>query len=115
VPGVNNFTDWTAEEIARLKSRNSGNSPNVLPTPAEPSKDEEYISVGVPLTLDWRALKAVTSVKNQGDCGSCWAFGVAGYVESKLIIERGYNQTIDLSEQYLVSCTPNSDCKGGWP
>jgi C1A family cysteine protease len=65
--------------------------------------------------LDWRELKAVTSVKNQGECGSCWAFGVAAYIESKLIIERNYPITTDLSEQYLLSCTPGSDCGGGDP
>lgn len=65
--------------------------------------------------MDWRELRAVTSVKSQGECGACWAFGVAAYIESKLIIERNYPITTDLSEQYLLSCTAGSNCVGGYP
>jgi C1A family cysteine protease/predicted secreted protein len=54
-----------------------------------------------------------TPVKNQGNCGSCWAFGSVGPLEQAIKIKDG--RTLDLSEQYLVSC--NSDgwsCSGGW-
>lgn len=70
--------------------------------------------IGYPASLDWRSLNAVTSIKNQG-CGDCWAFATAAYAESKLIIDKRFNATnIDLSEQYLDSCTPSSDCSGGY-
>ena len=70
--------------------------------------------LGYPASVDWRALNAVTSIKYQG-CGDCWAFATAAYAESKLIIDKRFNNTnIDLSEQYLDSCTSSSDCTGGY-
>ena len=57
----------------------------------------------------------VTSIKNQGSCGACWTFAAAGYAESRLIIAGDYdNGNIDLSEQYLPECTPESRCNGGY-
>ena len=44
-------------------------------------------ALGRPLKLDWREKGKVTSIKNQGSCGSCWSFATAAYAESKLIIE----------------------------
>lgn len=53
----------------------------------------------------------VSPVKNQGSCGSCWAFSGVGTIESNLLIE-GFNLT-SLSEQQFVDCTPNpSECGG---
>jgi hypothetical protein len=56
----------------------------------------------------------ITSIKNQGACGSCWAFSALGIVEAGVNInlnDNGYN--IDLSEQDLVSCSNAGDCNGG--
>ncbi|MEW6413289.1 MAG: C1 family peptidase [Candidatus Zixiibacteriota bacterium] len=66
-----------------------------------------------PTRFDWRELGGVTPVKDQKACGSCWAFATVGSLECNLKIRDGI--TVDLSEQYLVSC--NSDdwsCDGGW-
>ncbi|MCK4761006.1 MAG: hypothetical protein KAW12_02330 [Candidatus Aminicenantes bacterium] len=69
----------------------------VKPTP--PPGDESYIA-------DY------TSVRNQGSCGSCWAFSTAGVFES-VLLKNGI--TADLSEQWLVSCnTDGWGCNGGW-
>lgn len=74
-----------------------------------------FVPVGSSSSLDWRDYDAVTSIKNQGSCGSCWTFAAAAYAESKLIIQGKYNKNnIDLSEQYLLECTPSSDCGGGF-
>lgn len=55
----------------------------------------------------------VTSVKNQGSCGSCWAFAAVGHIEAKLLIQTEISA--DLSEQQLVDCTySRSGCRGGW-
>ena len=58
-----------------------------------------------PSTLNWTAEGKVTSVKNQGSCGSCWAFGTLAAAESFLIMKGQAPVSVDLSEQYLVECT----------
>jgi C1A family cysteine protease len=71
------------------------------------------LSVGLPAKWDWRDQDGVTPVKDQGGCGSCWAFGTMGAVESMLRIKS--DTTVDLSEQYLLSCnTLSYGCDGGW-
>lgn len=78
------------------------------PVPAEISSAQE-----LPEAFDWCALGKCTPVRNQGSCGSCWAFSTVGVFESKLLIADSSNQ--DLSEQYLVSCNTNGwSCDGGW-
>ena len=56
-----------------------------------------------------------TSIKNQGSCGSCWAFAAVGLLESMILKNDGIE--VDLSEQYMLSCNPwNWGCNGGyWP
>lgn len=44
-----------------------------------------------PTALNWKDHGKMTSVKNQGGCGSCWAFAATGYAESKLLIDSRYN------------------------
>ncbi len=67
----------------------------------------------LPSAFDWRDYGGVTSVKNQGSCGSCWAFGTVGPLEANIKIKDGIEE--DLAEQYLLSCnTDGWDCGGGW-
>lgn len=66
----------------------------------------------LPAAFDWRAEGGVTSVRNQGGCGSCWAFAAVGAVESAIRINLGFET--NLSEQWLVSCTTAGSCGGGW-
>jgi cathepsin L len=66
----------------------------------------------LPSSFDWRKLEGCTPIKNQGGCGSCWAFAAMGVVECVYRI-RG-NEVRDFSEQWLVSCTEAGDCDGGW-
>lgn len=70
--------------------------------------------VGAPLNVDWRGAGVVTSIKNQGECGSCWSFTTVALCESSLILKKKATRSIDLSEQFLVECTPNSNCGGGF-
>lgn len=75
------------------------------------------LKIALPPSFDWRNNNGnyVTRPKDQGDCGSCWAFASIGAIESKYMITKktpGLN--IDLSEQILVSCdTSNYGCNGG--
>nr|6YCC_A Chain A, Ananain [Ananas comosus]6YCC_B Chain B, Ananain [Ananas comosus]6YCD_A Chain A, Ananain [Ananas comosus]6YCD_B Chain B, Ananain [Ananas comosus] len=66
----------------------------------------------VPQSIDWRDSGAVTSVKNQGRCGSCWAFASIATVESIYKIKRG--NLVSLSEQQVLDCAVSYGCKGGW-
>jgi len=73
-----------------------------------------------PEGVDWRETIAVTSVKNQGQCGSCWAFSATEAVESQLILGSGGLPRIDLSPQQITSCAPSTGtygclgCQGGF-
>jgi inhibitor of cysteine peptidase len=62
--------------------------------------------------LDWRLAGIVPPVRNQGSCGSCWAFGTVGIMESA--IAKIHGPQVDLSEQFLVSCnTYGWNCQDG--
>ena len=66
----------------------------------------------IPDIIDWRKLGAVTPVKNQGSCGSCWSFSTTGALEGAYFVKTG--NLISFSEQQLVSCdNTDNGCNGG--
>ncbi|MBN2185552.1 MAG: T9SS type A sorting domain-containing protein [Candidatus Krumholzibacteriota bacterium] len=66
-----------------------------------------------PSTWDWRDAGIISSVKNQGACGSCWDFAAIGVLEALLLQHQSIEY--DLSEQQILSCvTPGTGCSGGW-
>lgn len=70
--------------------------------------------------VNWRYTEAVTAIKNQGQCGSCWAFSATEAIESQLILGAGGKLAIDLAPQQIASCTPSTGtygcmgCNGGF-
>ena len=70
--------------------------------------------MGIPLEIDWCEKGKVTDVKNQGPCGSCWAFAAAGSIESAYAIKT--DKLVNLSVQQLLDCSDeNCGCDGGLP
>jgi C1A family cysteine protease len=104
--GITKFADMTPEEF---KQTRMGYKPKSN-TPAPRYNIEENIEL--PTSLDWRTQGAVTPVKDQGQCGSCWAFSATEGVESGWFMSK--KQLPVLSPQQVVSCDDNDDgCNGG--
>jgi len=105
-----------ATELMGLSAKATKGS---LPVAQSPAPPEEGGSVGAPSSFDWRTYNGqnwMTPVKNQGSCGSCWAFSAVGVVEAIYDISTG-NPDLDLnlSEEYLVAdCLTYNSCCGGW-
>lgn len=78
--------------------------------PSAPGAQQQSKS-SLPGAWDWRQYNCLTPIRDQGRCGSCWAFAGMGAFESTILINDGV--PVDLSEQWLVSCT-QGDCSGGF-
>lgn len=100
---MNKFADMTTAEFSRYL----GYYTNIRTTENLPIRQS-----ALPASVDWRVKGAVTPVKNQGQCNSCWAFATVGTTESAWFLSNG--TLISLSEQQLVDCSQaNSGCNGG--
>jgi len=81
-----------------------------------PPLQMERLAAALPSSIDWRSHGGsfVTAIKNQGSCGSCWAFSMAGALESYAMrTENKPGANIDLSEQVMLSCSGVGSCQGG--
>jgi len=99
---MNKFADWTPEEFKRiLSTKYSHSQAPVVQLP----------NTKTPNSIDWREKGAVTDVKDQGGCGSCWAFAAVESVESHYQIATG--KLLKLSPQTYVNCVENPGSCGG--
>jgi len=105
--GLNKFSDMSQEEF---KAAYLGFHPN--PAAKRNAQVVRHHRKAAPSTFDWRNKGAVTPVKNQAQCGSCWAFSTAEEIESMWFLAG--NPLTTLSEQQIVSCdTVDQGCSGG--
>jgi len=102
--GITQFSDLTTQEF---KATYLG----VSRAPVVANHNEAKISSSLPDAVNWVEKGAVTPVKNQGHCGSCWAFATTEQIESYAQISSG--QLVELSTQQVTSCAPNDVLCGG--
>ncbi|KAI6703612.1 hypothetical protein NL676_012748 [Syzygium grande] len=111
--GLNKFADLSSEEFREFHL-------SKVKKPASKKWNNKKMSLkgkmktcDAPSSLDWRNYGIVTAVKDQGSCGSCWAFSSTGAMEGINALVTG--DLVSLSEQELVSCdTTNDGCDGGY-
>ncbi|KAH8354079.1 hypothetical protein KR084_006631 [Drosophila pseudotakahashii] len=109
---VNHLADKTEEELkARRGYKSSGVYNTGKPFPYDVPKYQDEI----PDQYDWRLYGAVSPVKDQSVCGSCWSFGTIGHLEGAFFLKNGGN-LVRLSQQALIDCSwayGNNGCDGG--
>lgn len=117
--GLSHLSDWTDDELAKLNG--------LRPELYQPSSTDMTLNLTsfmslpnlhVPDAVDWRKVPGrVSGVKNQGQCGSCWAFSATGALEgTEQYVKAKGSKLVPLSEQDLVDCSKeNFGCDGGLP
>lgn len=110
VYGITEFGDLTFQEyFQRTGLRAREGAENRIP-----NLQAAVLNISLPTAFDWREKNAVTPVKNQGSCGSCWAFSVTGNIEGVHAAKSGTLESY--SEQELLDCdTVDEACNGGLP
>ncbi|KAJ8316615.1 LOW QUALITY PROTEIN: hypothetical protein KUTeg_005834, partial [Tegillarca granosa] len=109
---MNEYGDMTAKEFSKVM--NGYRMRNI--TEVKTEFHQSFVDISdLPDTVDWREKGYVTEVKNQKQCGSCWAFSTTGSLEGQHFKSTG--KLVSLSEQNLVDCSKkqgNHGCEGEW-
>jgi len=121
---------WVAEDVPGAENRRLGLLRHDYTLAVEPAPFQEGVSATSPTSLDWRNVgdnllgvqhgNYVTPVKDQENCGSCWAFATTATLESTTLISQNTpcdpdaGTCIDLSEQEMLSCSQAGSCNGGY-
>jgi cathepsin F len=125
--GVNKFADLSLEEFRtqRLMSKPMSGEPLAISCLSR-GVTIDATKLDIPTSYDWRTKGVVSPVKDQGQCGSCWAFSTIGNIESQNAIKTKPKTVPVFSEQLLVDCSTgcsneppygqvcNQGCGGGW-
>jgi C1A family cysteine protease len=119
---------WTPAETsiyklspAERKKRNGYIQPQNLTAmaPGQQAPGEALYLMSAPSgSFDWRSFGGtnyVTKVRDQGSCGSCWAFAATAGIESYVLLHGNYDSSLNLSEQIVLSCSNAGTCNGGSP
>ena len=100
---MSTWTEWEYKKLLGYKAPSREEYPSIKELDASNLTD----------SVDWRTKGAVNPVKNQAQCGSCWAFSATAAVEGHHFIQTG--ELLSLSEQQVVDCDNSSyGCNGGW-
>jgi len=119
--GVTKFMDLTPEEFKKfylMKDLDLSQLPKKAVWEKE-SKAKQLVKTGAyPTTFDWSSKGMVTAVKNQEQCGSCWAFSATETIESVYAVKHGKSALNTLAPQQIVDCDTQGEdqgCDGGYP
>lgn len=113
--GLNKFSHLTFEEFLEAVKIGGTRAPYLRRQKSNTVHGAPTDVSTLPTSVDWTSKGAVTAVKDQGSCGSCWSFSAVGSLESAYYLK--YGSLKDFSEQELVSCDINgadAGCNGGW-
>jgi C1A family cysteine protease len=103
---INQFTDLTVEEFSAKYLGITDNS-------EEHISNQTFTNSTIPSSIDWRQQGKVTPIKNQKNCGACWAFASTQAIESHYAIK--YNKLVELSQQQIIDCDKvGHGCHGGF-